>query len=626
MTNLDPNAALKISSRGANITLACFIAILLTACASSPQQTIKDTSTEQQSTSQEIEELLAAANNLEGAAAYAPVIQAIELLIAEEDYARAARVARSLDVQQLPEPTLINRYTLSQARIAIANENLELAEEILTNSLELAVPTPEHLLLLGEMLLNQGRPAEAFTIYTTERSISAALEDKQELHNFTWKTLEKINTNQLSTLARNANSYSNRGWLELAKAVADQELSIEGQLDAIEQWQRVWSSHDAVALLPTQLIQLRQNWELRPRRVAVILPLQDQAGKAIEEGFLSAYYHSLEQGRDAPQISFYDSSDTNNIYPIYDDAVDAGADLIIGPLKKELVEQLHRLPSLPLPTLALNYVADSENEPPADFYQFGLAPENEIHQAVKLAADFGYQNAAIILPSGEDYLRLNNIFQAAWTESGGSVVSQATFDGDSNYGELIKQAMAIDASETRAEKIEDLLPRNTIEFIPRRRQDIDFIYLIANPRQGRQIKPTLAFYFAEDLPVIAYPSIFDGSSEPDSNRDLDGVVLLDSPWLLETSDPVKLLAAKNLRTTAGPLKRLRSLGVDSYRLHDRLGQFSASEITALSGTTGVLSVKENGEVQRQLLTAIFKEGLPETVSQSSLTQSSKPSQ
>lgn len=560
---------------------------------------------------------MATANNLDGTAANEFLIEAIELLIEQNDFTRAARISLSLNSHQLVEPQLIRRNALNQAQIALANNDPESAEQFLTSALDSAAPTPEYLLLLGDVLMTLDRPIEAFQNYTANAAPAGVA--AQALHNAAWRALEKIEVEQLSSLAREATSYSKRGWLELAKAVVDQEISIQGQLNAIAQWQRVWSSHEAVQNLPEQLVRLQQDWQRRPRNVAVILPLQEQAGKAIEEGFLSAYYHSLGLGLDAPQIKFYDSSGLSNIYPTYDEAVDAGADLIIGPLKKELVEQLHRLPDLTVPTLALNYIDETDTRRPSLFYQFGLAPENEIQQAAQYAAESGFQNAAVILPNGEDYLRLDNIFENAWNNVGGSIVSRSTFDSDSNYGELVKQAMAIDASEARAEKIEALLPRNEVEFVPRRRQDIDFIYLIANPRQGRQIRPTLAFYFAEDLPVIAYPSIYDGATDPDINRDLDGIVLLDAPWLLESSDPVKKSAKDNLRPTVGPLQRLRALGVDSYRLHDRLSQFTTAQITALKGTTGVLTINENKEVRRQLLTARFVEGIPEMLSQPELS-------
>jgi outer membrane PBP1 activator LpoA protein len=150
-----------------------------------------------------------------------------------------------------------------------------------------------------------------------------------------------------------------------------------------------------------------------------------------------------------------------------------------------------------------------------------------------------------------------------------------------------------------------------MEFTPRRREDIDFIFLIANPRKGRQIKPTLAFNFAEDIPVYALPSIYDGAVNQSENRDLDGIVFTDAPWLLDSADPLKSEVSENLRQTLGPLQRLRAMGIDSFRLYPRLQQMANQQIPNLRGTTGTLTMMENQRIQRKLEVARFVDGLAE---------------
>src|SRR5690606_22385478 len=102
----------------------------------------------------------------------------------------------------------------------------------------------------------------------------------------------------------------------------------------------------------------------------------------------------------------------------------------------------------------------------------------------------------------------------------------------------------------------------------RRRQDVDVMFLLATPTEGRQIKPALGFHFAGDVDVFAMPAIYDGGGNT-TNRDLNGVVFIDAPWLL-TGDPVKTAVETTFSTSSGPVERLRAMGVDSYRLHTRL--------------------------------------------------------
>ncbi|MFT6093724.1 MAG: outer membrane PBP1 activator LpoA protein [Pseudohongiellaceae bacterium] len=624
MSNND-SSQIRLKIENQKLLLILLVSGLIAACSSGPSL-VELPLLEGESTSQRIDELLANANNSLGVDAAGLRITAIELLLEQGFFERAALESQAQSLSDAMAPELRSRFAMAQARIANSQGDPQSALQFLTETL---APSSGDMntqfeKLLGDTYLLLDRPADAFRSYlaSSKKESSeikstetlASEESVQDLHDLVWNALTIIDDAELSSIANSASNYKSRGWIELAKAVADQELSIKGQLDSIQQWRRVWSSHDAARILPRPLVKLQRNWEQRPRQVALLLPLQEQAGRAIQEGFLSAYYQSIEANHGAPIIKFYDSSGVTNIYPLYDEALNDGADLVIGPLDKELVNQLHRLPNLAVPTLALNYTDDNSFSGAGNFFQFGLAPENEIEQAAQLATSAGFKNAAVITPSGSDYLRLNSLFENAWTATGGNIVSRSTFDSESDYAEIIKQSMAIDASEARAAKIEALLPRDRIEFIPRRRQDIDFIYLIANPRQGRQIQPTLAFYFAESLPVIAYPSIYDGSDNTDINRDLNGIIFLDAPWLLQQSNPFKEFVSNSFRKTAGPLERLRAMGIDSYRLHDRLAQFSSSEINSLGGTTGLLTMNSDREIQRQLLAARFIDGAPQLVS------------
>ena len=429
-----------------------------------------------------------------------------------------------------------------------------------------------------------------------------------ELINTIWDTLIHLDEESLSVLASSANSYESRGWIELAEVVRSNQSSIKAQLDAIKQWRRVWIRHSASTSPPQALDDLQRVWDERPRHIALILPLQEIAGKAIQEGFFSAYYQALAISREVPRISIYDSSDVRIISPIYDAAVASGADLIIGPLSKDLVNQLQQLPELPVPTLALNYTDDMQLRQ-TELYQFGLAPEDEIAQAITLAWDAGHRNAAVITPRSDSYLRLQSIFSELWLAKGGNLVARANYSGDGDYVDVIKRVMTIDSSEARRDRLLDLLPRNTLEFTPRRRRDLDFIFLIANPRQGRQLKPTLAFYFAGDIPVYSMPSIYDGQENESENRDLDGIIFTVAPWVLDSSNPLKSEMSASLRQVQGALQRFRAMGIDCFRLYPRLGQLAAHQIESFQGATGVLTLSPNQQIHRTLEVARFVNGI-----------------
>ncbi len=587
------------------IQLLVLVPLALVGCGSNPVPPITEQAT--QTLDDTVEELIAFADEADGVAAARSRIAAIELLLTAEQVEIAQLQFNELSQNEAAKLTLGLPITVLGARVALANNNPESALQQLQDYNRNGSNTnAEFWLTLGDVFLALGDYRGAFGALTSVAP--EEISSYQQISDSLWRSLVQLKDTELDSLASNASSYRTRGWIELARTVSLQSTSIKGQLDAIEQWRRIWTTHPANRSLPAALSRLQAVWESRPQTVALILPLKEAAGIAIQEGFLAAYFAEQNNNRESPTVKFYDSSGVTNIYPIYDSAIADGADLVVGPLNKELVNQLQRLPTLPVPTLALNYADNPNGFNPENFFQFGLAPEDEIRQAVQLAVDSGFSNAAIITPVGTDYIRLNSLFERAWSETGGTLVSQTTFDNSTDYADVIKRLMAIDSSERRAEALEDLLPRNRIEFTPRRRQDIDFIYLIANPRQGRQIKPTLAFYFAENLPVLAYPSIYDGAQNSDANKDLNGVVVLDAPWLIDQSNPLKQDVDGNLRQAAGPLQRLRALGLDSYLLHTRLQQLKNSEIVAMKGVTGALTLTDGSAVQRELPVAQFVDG------------------
>ncbi len=584
-------------------------AILMVSCSSAPPTVEAPPQTE--STTASIDELLRQADSASGPSADQLRLQAIADLVEEGYPARANR-----EIQRIPEPDDLRadlqlQFAWLSAQLALEEGNQEAALRWLSGALvETASPSGslgrDIILRRAQLLRDSGRLFEAISAFV-ELTEFWPSDVESTLFEDVWFALTSLDSEELNALAGDADSYELRGWIELARVYQDDQYSIRSQLDSIVQWRRIWARHSAAGRLPAPLNALQETWDERPTHIALILPLQEPAGNAIQEGFLSAYYQALSVSREVPQISVFDSTGIDSIYSLYNQAVENGADLVIGPLNKNLVNQIQALEELPVPTLALNYA--DELQLTANLFQFGLAPEDEIAQAINLAWESGFRNAAVIMPDTLDYERLEAFFNEAWQSKGGQVVSSANFFGDADYADVIKRLMAIDSSEARAEKLLDLLPRSNIEFTPRRRTDIDFIFLVANPRQGRQIKPTLAFYFAENIPVFSMPSIYDGQDNQQENRDLDGIVFTDAPWVLNPAEELREEMNANFRQTQGPQQRLRAMGIDSFRLYPRLNQLADKQITALRGTTGILTMSENLRIHRSLEPARFEDGI-----------------
>ena len=596
-----------------SILVVAILPFLVSNCSTAPESIETDLQIESLPSTRSIQQLLALANDSRQPQTSAYLIEAMELMLELQQITTAETLQVQLTETDSLNNNLQTRLAIIRAVVSLYRDDPQSAIRWLTGTLvsELEEQNEElqqSVFQLRAQAYNEtNQPTDALTDLI-RLNTSKLPNQSQAIQDQIWQTLELFSNDDLSLVANSADSYELRGWVELARLYRSEQFSIKNQIEAIARWRSIWTNHSATSLAPQFLVNLELVWAQRPIHIALLLPIQEQIGIAIQEGFLSAYYQALEMNNEVPQISVFDTSGLTEISGIYDTAVQSGADLIIGPQKKELVQQLNNIPELPVTTLALNYT-DLQFRNSSNFFQFGLAPNDEIAQAANLAWSEGYRNAAIVSPASLDYQQLQQEFANYWRDLGGELVSSASFSGDNEYADLIKQLLAIDASEERAAKIIDLLPRNEVEFVPRRRKDIDFIFLMANPRQGRQIKPTLAFYFAGDIPVYALPAINDGTINQILNQDLNGIIFADSPWVLLNNDQFKQQVTDTLRSVQGPFQRLRALGIDSFRLYPRLSQFANDEIRSFEGMTGTLTLSNYGSVQRIPQSAVFIDGL-----------------
>ena len=111
------------------------------------------------------------------------------------------------------------------------------------------------------------------------------------------------------------------------------------------------------------------------------------------------------------------------------------------------------------------------------------------------------------------------------------------------------------------------------------------------------------------MPVYATSHIYSGIENTLLNRDLDGIIFAETPWLLShKNSPIKKSIADNWPANAGRLARLYALGVDAYQLYPRIQLLSNNQKNTLAGTTGLLTLDETGRVVRTLEWAHIKYG------------------
>ena len=241
---------------------------------------------------------------------------------------------------------------------------------------------------------------------------------------------------------------------------------------------------------------------------------------------------------------------------------------------------------------------------PINIIQFGLAAEDEALQLAQTARDNNYRNAMIIQSSANWSKRASRVFSEQWLASGGAIVSDTTLTEAKNYSAEIESSLLLPTSRARHKRLENIIGQN-IEFTPRRRNDIDMIVIFANSKQTRSIKPLLAYHYAGKLPVYSSSHINDGLEQATKNRDLNGTVFNEIPWVLEANNLKRQVATRYINNKK--LGRLFAMGLDAFYLHPRIEQLQQAPDSQLQGMTGRLSL-QNNRVVRELQMAKFVKG------------------
>ena len=535
---------------------------------------------------------------------------------------------------------------LAAAVLAFENNNAGQAQQILNliPRRDVTVNTVEYLLLSAQVAVTNNLPAVALTFlndkqllsstlnrdlqiktgllrseaYRLNRSFIASVRERIYLdplltemeqadnHDKIFETLLNVPAKSLGVQANEAITNELKGWLTLAAMTRQYQNNPDRQFQELNNWKKAWPQHPASVILPRSLTMLSGIVSDLPSTVGLILPFQGpngSIGRAIRDGFLAARY--VQQG--SVSVIMYDAS-SGDVVDLVRQAELDGVELIVGPLAKDDVMQVASATS-EVPILALNRTVDTILNP--ELYQFGLAPEDEIRQVVKQVHSEGLQNALVIFQDSEWGERNFLEFRTAWEALGGNIVDSAAFSSQRDYSGMIKTLLKVDRSELRSAELQKTIYRD-FKFIPRRRQDIDFVFLLADPDQARGINPALERYYAEDVPVYATSHIHEFGQLWIEAIDLNRIRFCDIPWKLISSDNTQTRIQSAWSAAQGQLGPFFALGVDAYRLYPRLQQLKLIPSNRLFGTTGVLRLNSSNVVERELMWAQFRDGSPVT--------------
>jgi len=536
--------------------------------------------------------------------------KAVLMLYKAERYADIEDFYAALDEQDLIDDELIHRDVIL-AGVYFHNGKTYQSLANLPDIETILDPTYTALALniRSQGVLAIGKPLESAKLRIQAGQYLETEFDIKANQDLIWDAINRISEATIIRSLSQQHTSELRGWLEL-NLIARRSNMLPAKIEPwLEQWNALYEGHEASIGFAENLLAESRLIYINPTRVALLLPFSDKyrnVAQAIQNGFLYAYYNDPEQ---KPLLEIVNISENReDFYLQYNQAIQNGADFIVGPLDKKLVNELLLNEELRIPTLTLNY-ADDETIGINNLYQFGLRPEDEAEQIADYALINAHYHAVTLTPDSKLGDRLQSAFSKRFEALGGQVVDSARYPSSKNdYSTSIKRLMNLTGSERRHSILQQVSGQNS-EFIPRRRQDVDMVFIAGNPRQARLIKPQLKFHHAKDLPVYATSSISSSISNPDADRDLDQIQFVDTPWALDNTENqdyqniMQLWPKQNQRYA-----KFFALGLDAYRLIPSLRRLMINPEENVKLNTGTISVDSFGRVHRELLLATYDKG------------------
>ena len=541
------------------------------------------------------------------------VLSATKLFVAQNDIGLADDTLTRLD-PFWREPTRLNRdqiniYHRLRATIALAQNRLEQALEA---SKLVSSPGVSDWRLRADICSSM----RDFVCAANNLIDVQEQTGEQTQNEAIWQALK--NTDELPK--SDAMTPLQESWWALRREVLN---GIDATPSAVKQrmqwlaWRQKNFMHPAAQNPPQQLLRLET---YRPKRLAILLPLSGDlsyAGQAVRDGYLAAYLTDRAAGsqrinkRNAqarqPTVTsllntavFYDT-ESAPIAELFGDALEAGADLIVGPLLKERAERLASLAATTAtPTLLLNYLDSSgtqgrkvDPQSTPQIMQLGATIEDEAKSLIEALGRMNHENVLIISNNQGWAYRANSVMASEWPYA----LTNASFNNLKELTGAVGRSMQVAASEERHRKLAALIEQ-PLEFLARARKDLDAIVALTDHQESLALLPVLQFHFAEGIPVYATSL----SARGQQLEQLAGFNVTEIPLLAKPDTDFKTLQ-QLFPITANPIAELYALGFDAYRISTWLDATdSASPHTSFpyNGALGQIKHQPDGKLIRKL--------------------------
>jgi hypothetical protein len=518
---------------------------------------------------------------------------------------QALAISRVLAQQAAPEVQQANLLAFFQGLVAAGDhEDIEKFSKQYSLSSFREKDKAAYLQSLAEYQSGRREPDKAVKTYL---QLLTLLPEQTEYQSALWQQLGMLTPDQLNGLSQSTDAVT-QGWAKLLQLHQQYLGNTPALTQAISDWQQQYSNQPSLQQLPAEIQQLSAVDAFSPKTIAVLLPFNSnfrQHAEAIQQGILAA------SANQEARLIFIDSQTETSA--LKQRLASEQVDFVIGPLLREQVDAISQQSDWTIPTLFLNGKTDLVQQS-ADKFYFSLSVEDEAHQMAMLFKQKNYKQPVLMASRNPLSQRMAEQFSRDWKQVAGKEPEIYWFADQAGMESTIKQLLETAASEQRIREISQLAGEG-VKAETHSRQDIDAIYLLADPSQTRLLKPYIDVSVAPTkttVPVYASSRSHQKSAEFTDRRDLQGLTFTEMPWMLSTGQQLEFRQQfeQLFPQQDETLQRLFAMGYDSYHLIFRLKQQQQFPALRYQGLTGNLALSTGGQVQRQLTWGKYsKDGL-----------------
>lgn len=394
-----------------------------------------------------------------------------------------------------------------------------------------------------------------------------------EIEEHAWSVLNSLSPQKVAQLESSPHAEV-QAWISLLNTFKGSKYEIKQNLMDLTSFESEAIFHKH--LLPKLLAQQPPAETLN--QIAVLLPMEGRykvVGQQIRSGIMKAFYASEQ----SITLKFYDTSSLENLESVYTKAKQEGADRIIGPLRKEALQELASFHDDKL--LALNSI-DSNS-----FTQFSFKAAQPSLQMVKKFEEAGFQRIGILTNDGRSSLANAKELESAWKQADHDAILSVYPDENPKLREALGSLIHENLSDDRQNNLRWLIGQQ-LDFFPRTRQDLDAIVIFDNAYRMAVFRPQFDF-FELDTPVFGDTELTPANFQDiPQNRDLNRVSFLTYPAIL---DPVDLNS------------KFEAFGWDSFMVSIHIEDLQNGGCL-INTKTGVLSLDGN-EIRQHLIWAKY---------------------